>query len=59
MKKGYDVRGSYKLRVRVVSQGRVTRWTGSGKDVFVPNAAGRNRHCAGGTYVYAYTAVAR
>ena len=59
VKKGYDVTGTFKFQVRAVTKGRVTRWSGTGKDAYVPNAAGRLHHCTAGAYLYTQNAVAK
>ncbi len=59
VKKGYDVTSSLKFQVRAVTHGRVTRWSGTGKDSYVPNVAGRKHHCTAGEYDYTLRGVAQ
>ena len=59
VKKGYDVTSSLKFEVRVVTNGRVTQWSGTGRDNYVPNAAGRAHHCPAGAYLYSLKAAAQ
>lgn len=57
VKKGYDVTSSQQFRIRTVTDGRVVQWVGTGQDVYVPNAAGRQHHCVKGTYLYSLKGV--
>jgi hypothetical protein len=57
--KGYDVTSSEKFEIRAVTNGRVTRWSGTDRDSYVPNAAGRAHHCSAGVYLYSLKAVAQ
>lgn len=59
VKQGYDVIGYQRFNSRTVSKGRVTRWSGTGKDSYVLNAKGRAHHCIAGVYLYAFTGVAQ
>lgn len=53
VRKGYDVTSTQTIRMAAVTNGRVVRFTGTGKDAYVPNAAGRKAGCAPGAYVFA------
>jgi hypothetical protein len=55
VRKGYDVTSTQTLRMTNATNGRVVRFIGTGKDVYIPNAAGRKRGCVTGTYVFAIT----
>jgi hypothetical protein len=59
VKKGYDVTSSLKFVVHAITNGRVTRLSGTGKDSYVPNAIGRKHHCVAGAYLYKLSGVAR
>ncbi len=59
VKKGYDGTSSQTFQVRAVTKGRVVRWSGGGKDSFVPNAVGRKQHCSAGAYHYTLSGVAQ
>jgi hypothetical protein len=56
--KGYDIISTQSFRIAVVSNGRVARFRGEAKDVYVPNATGRKAGCYRGIYDYAITGVA-
>jgi hypothetical protein len=49
-KKGYDIISTQSFRITAVSNGRVVRFRGDAKDVYVPNAAGRKAGCYRGVY---------
>jgi len=59
VKKGYDVTSKLQFRIRTVTSGRIVRWLGTGRDDYVPNAAGRKHHCTAGAYLYTLNAVAQ
>jgi hypothetical protein len=59
VKKGYNVVGTFTLRVDVVSHGRFVKFSGAGTEVYIPNAAGLKGSCAHGTYDYAIEGLAR
>jgi hypothetical protein len=55
IRRGYDVVSTQSIRPAKSINGRVVRFTGTGKDVYKPNAVGRRNGCVTGTYVFAFT----
>lgn len=54
-RRGYDAVSTQSIRPAKSINGRVVRFTGTGKDVYRPNAVGRKAGCVAGTYVFAFT----
>lgn len=54
-RKGYDVVSTQAIRPAKSINRRVVSFTGTGKDIYTPNTAGRKAGCVAGTYVFAIT----